>query len=287
VQAGELLDIDRLSRRLRPLLDLKRSDAGESLADEFELDRILDKARGWRAEFGDNIRDTVEILRQAIDDDARILLEGQLGVMRDLDWGTYPYVTSSTTFAAGAGSGAGVPPREIRNIVAVVKAYTTAVGAGPLPTEMHGPDATNLRERGHEYGATTGRPRRVGWLDGVALRYAAEVGAFSSLAITKLDVLDGMDPVKIAVAYTVDGHAVERFPHPSRLDDARPVYEDLPGWTTPTGNARKLDDLPDNARQYVRRIEEIAGVPVSLIGVGETRDAIIELEGERPMLAVS
>ena len=278
IQTGELLAMDELLPRLQLLLKMANQTLHQIYGrSEMELGQVLDRVNVWRDTFGSKIQSTVPILREALRTDKRILLEGQLGVMRDLDWGTYPYVTSSTTFAAGAGSGVGIPPHSIRDIVGVVKAYTTAVGEGPLPAELHGTQAKDLRDKGKEFGATTGRPRRVGWLDAVALRYAISVGAFTELALTKLDILGGVDPVRIAVAYRVNGDVIDEFPHTTRLRRVEPVYETLPGWSQQTDCPRTWADLPPNAQRYVRRVEELAGVSVSMIGVGEAREAIIRL----------
>jgi adenylosuccinate synthase len=288
IQAGELLDLARLEQRLGLLLRQKNRIVENTFGGApMDPAAVVERVRSWHGEFRGNIRDTVPLLRRAVAEDRRILLEGQLGVMRDLDWGTYPYVTSSTTFAAGAGAGAGVPPRLMTDVVGVVKAYTTAVGEGPVPTELHGAEAHHLRDLGNEYGATTGRPRRVGWLDGIALRYAAHVGAFTRLALTKLDILDGFEELKIGVAYQLDRETVEEFPHPMLLARVEPVYEVLPGWSQSTAGARSWMELPENARRYVRRIEELAGVPVSLIGVGEAREAIIDMASFEPVGAVA
>lgn len=281
IQAGELHDLVRLEQRLQ-LATLQKNRVIENVFshDPIDSEELLKVIRRWADEFESTIADTVPLLRDAVDNDRRILLEGQLGLMRDLDWGTYPYVTSSTTFAAGAASGAGIPSRLISDVVGVVKAYTSAVGEGPLPTELHGAEAQALREKGNEYGATTGRPRRVGWLDAVALRYATYVGGFTRLAVTKLDILDGMEVLKIAVAYEVEGETITEFPHPMRVAGAKPVYEELSGWNQRTTEALSWDELPENARRYVRRIEEITGIPVSLLGVGEAREAIIDMKAK-------
>jgi adenylosuccinate synthase len=278
IQTGELLDMEALLPRLKLLLKIANQTLHKIYGGpEMELEHVLEKVNLWRERFGERIQSTVPVLRDALHTDKRILLEGQLGVMRDLDWGTYPYVTSSTTFAAGAGAGVGIPPRSIQDIVGVVKAYTTAVGEGPVPTELHGKQAADLRNRGNEFGATTGRPRRIGWLDAVALRYAVSVGAFTQLAITKLDILGGIDPIKIAVGYEIDGEIVDEFPHSTALRHVRPVYETVPGWPAQIECPQEWADLPENARKYVRRVEELAGVRVSMIGVGESREAIIRL----------
>lgn len=283
-QAGELLDLDRLRGKLLRVLRLKtRGLEAPGSRSEFNIDAVLHAIGAWRDEFGDCIQDTIPITSAALAAGRRMVLEGQLGVMRDIDWGTYPYVTSSTTFAAGGGPGAGIPPRLIDTVIGVVKAYTTAVGEGPLPTELFGPEAGDLRERGQEYGATTGRPRRVGWLDGVALRYAATVGALTEMAITKLDVLDGLDSVQIAVAYEREGQLLRAFPHPSQLEGVKPVYESLPGWSGSAG-ARSWQELPVNARRFIRRIEELVGVPTKLVGNGPQRATTLRVPAREDAL---
>ena len=279
IQAGDLLDWDRFLDRLTSAL-AQKNRLVQALYDHpgFELSEIVERASVWRDRFSAMIRDTLPVIRQSLDVDAPILLEGQLGVMRDLDWGIYPYVTSSTTFAAGGGSGAGIPPNKISDVLAVVKAYTSAVGEGPLPTEMTGSDGDSLRDRGHEYGATTGRPRRVGWLDGVALRYAACVGGFSRLAITKLDVLDDLDTLHIATRYRIGTEVVNDFPRGSELEIAQPVYEEMPGWKQDTSSARCWHDLPHAAQRYLDRISELASAPISMVSVGPSRESTIEIE---------
>lgn len=287
IQAGELEDVRALEEKLRFILVEKNGTAQHySGSTRFNLRESLESVARWHEAFGLFIQDTIPILGSAVATGSRILLEGQLGIMRDLDWGTYPFVTSSTTFAAGAGSGAGLPPRLIKDVVAVVKAYTSAVGTGPVPTELFGPEGDKLREKGIEYGTTTGRPRRVGWLDGVALQYAAAVGGFTRVAVTKLDVLDGIDPVKIATAYRIRDRTVESFPHPSKLEGAEPIYEELPGWTESTARAESWDELPSNAQRYLERIAELANAPISMIGVGQARKETI-LISERETVAAT
>ncbi len=277
IQAGEILDPERLEAKLRWIIELKRAKLNGRPDEALDLDRLMDSVRSWNEHLGATIGDGFWAIRGALDAEERILLEGQLGVMRDLDWGTYPFVTSSTTLAAGAGAGAPVPPWAIREIVAVVKAYTSAVGEGPLPTELRGAEAEVLRAKGKEYGATTGRPRRVGWLDGCALRYATTLMGATAIAITKLDVLDGMDRIRIGVAYETRGEVVDSVPHPALLEETKTVYEEVPGWHESTAGAVRWSDLPANARRYVERISEIAQSPVAMIGTGQSRDDIVVL----------
>jgi adenylosuccinate synthase len=208
----------------------------------------------------------------------RILLEGQLGTMRDIDWGTYPYVTSSSPIPGGASIGAGLPAVAIDQVIGVAKAYTTAVGAGPLPTELLGADGDALRERGVEFGTSTGRPRRCGWYDAVAVRFSVRLAGYSSLALTKLDVLDGFERIRVCTAYRdpSDGREWTTVPaSTSAYERLEPVYEDLPGWEADTTGCRAFEELPDNARAYVERLEDLAGVPISYVSVGPERAQMI------------
>jgi adenylosuccinate synthase len=214
----------------------------------------------------------------ALIDSERILLEGQLGTMRDIDWGTYPYVTSSSPIPGGASIGAGLPAVAIDQVIGVAKAYTTAVGAGPLPTELLDADGEALRERGVEYGTSTGRPRRCGWYDAVAVRFSVRLAGYSSIALTKLDVLDGFDRIRVCTAYRdpVDGREWATVPaSTSAYERLAPVYEELPGWQADTTGCRAFGELPPAARAYVERLEELAGVPVGLVSVGPERDQMI------------
>ncbi|MHB8730469.1 MAG: adenylosuccinate synthase [bacterium] len=234
----------------------------------------------WAARLKPYITNTHPLVQEALRADRAVLLEGQLGVMRDLDWGLYPFVTSSTTLPGGASAGAGIPPARITRVLGVAKAYTTAVGAGPMPTELSDETGDRMRELGQEYGATTRRPRRCGWFDGVAARFAAEVAGFTHLAVMKLDIFDTFETVRLGVAYRLGDRTLHTVPHTAVMAKAEPVYEDLPGWRCPTHGARRLTDLPVEARTFLRRIEEIVGVPIAMIGVGPERsDVIFSQEG--------
>ncbi len=205
----------------------------------------------------------------------RVLLEGAQGTLLDLDHGTYPYVTSSAASAAGAPLGVGLGPRVVDRVVGVTKAYTTRVGLGPFPSEMPEAEAARLREAGEEYGATTGRPRRCGWLDVPALRYAARVNGLDELTVTKLDVLDGFDEIRVVSGYECDGRAVGAFPADARaLERCRPAWRAFPGWRTPTIGARRWADLPAAARDYLAWIEQQCGVPIRSVSVGAEREAV-------------
>jgi adenylosuccinate synthase len=242
-----------------------------------DLAGLVEQATGWGDRLASRIVDTLPMIQEAVRGGRSILLEGQLGVMRDLDWGTYPYVTSSNPLAGGACAGAGLPPTAITDVVGVVKAYSTAVGAGPFPSELHDETGAHLREVGQEYGATTGRPRRCGWFDGVAIRYAAWLNGFTALAVTKLDVLDGLPELKICAAYEIDGQMVQRVPDTPDLERAVPIYETWPGWQTSTRNARRWDDLPAAARAYLSRVSELAGTAIRYVSVGAEREQLIVL----------
>ena len=233
------------------------------------LDDLLEQALGWGKALGPRIVDTLPVIQEAVRGGRNILLEGQLGVMRDLDWGTYPYVTSSNPIAGGASAGAGLPPSAIGEVIGVVKAYCTAVGAGPFPVELNDENGARLREVGQEYGATTGRPRRCGWFDGVAIGYATWLNGFTGLAITKLDVLDGFAELKICTGYRLRGRNSDaRAGYARSTSRSRRSTRRWPGWQTSTENARRWEDLPAAAQAYLRRIEELAGAPLRYVSVG-------------------
>jgi adenylosuccinate synthase len=222
--------------------------------------------------------DTGLLVHQALRNGKRVLLEGAQGALLDVDHGTYPYVTSSNTTAGGASVGAGIGPTAIDAVLGVVKAYTTRVGNGPLPTEAPDPQGALLRRLGGEFGAVTGRPRRCGWFDATVVRYAVRVNGLTHLAVTKLDVLDTFAEIPVGVAYELDGAACVELPaEVDQLERVKPVYETLPGWRTPTGDARRLADLPRAARIYLDRLEALAGAPIRYVSVGTRRDQIIEV----------
>ncbi|QWK11038.1 MAG: adenylosuccinate synthase [Thermoflexus hugenholtzii] len=283
LRAGDLLHRDWLHRRLRQAYAAIAARIAALGGEPPSLEELMDRCEGWRERLKDRIIDTIPLLQEALRRDARILLEGQLGAMRDLDWGIYPYVTSSNTLVGYAAVGAGIPPQAIREVIGVVKAFATAVGEGPLVTEVHGELAERLRRggppEGWEFGATTGRPRRCGWPDAVALRHAAWLNGFTALAVTKLDVLDGLEEIPLCVGYRLpSGEVLTHVPDTPILEQVSPVYERLPGWTGPTATARRWEDLPEAARAYLRRLAEIAGAPVRYVSVGPGRDQILEVD---------
>lgn len=277
LRIGDLLRPAYLRERLALALPVKNRLLQQHGQAPLALDPLVEQATAWGAALRERIVDPLPLVRDAVRGGRNVLLEGQLGVMRDLDWGTYPFVTSSNPTAAGAAVGAGVPPNAIDDVLGVVKAYTTAVGAGPFPVELLDEIGDRLRSVGREYGATTGRPRRCGWLDVVAVRHGAWLNGYGGLAVTKLDVLSGLKELRICVAYRLDGRTLDSVPDTADLERVEPVYETLPGWDEETREARRWDDLPANARAYLRRVEELVGVPIRLVSVGPERDELVVL----------
>ncbi len=243
---------------------------------------VISEYEKYARELRPYISDTIYIINEAIDEGKSVLFEGAQGTLLDVDHGTYPFVTSSSTCAGGACTGAGVGPNKIKRIIGVAKAYTTRVGGGPFPTELTGKEGDALREAGKEYGTTTGRPRRCGWLDLVILKYAKMVNGLTELAITKLDVLSGLEKIKVCVAYDIDGARTERFPASiGSIEKARPVYEELDGWDKwDAAKAKEIlkkgvAGLPENAQKYLKFIEKKTGVPVKIVSIGPGRDETI------------
>ncbi len=253
-------------------------EMAEEIAEATDEVRIADAYLAAGARLARHVVDGQALVDEALDRGERILLEGQLGTMRDLDWGIYPYVTSSSPIPGGASLGAGLPAVAIDQVLGVAKAYTTAVGAGPLPTELEDADGERLRERGEEYGTSTGRPRRCGWYDAVAVRFSVRLAGYSSIALTKIDVLDGFERVLVARAYRdpLDGREWTTVPASTSIyERLEPVYEELPGWMSDTTGCRTWSDLPSAARAYVDRLQELAGVPISHVSVGPERAQMI------------
>ena len=280
IRLGDLTRPEYLRQRLALILDRKNRTLAYFGRPPLDLEEVLERALAWGRALAPRIVDTLPMIREAVRAGRRVLLEGQLGAMRDLDWGIYPYVTSSNPLAGAACVGAGLPPTAIDEIVGVVKAYSTAVGAGPFPVELRDETGERLREVGREYGATTGRPRRCGWFDGVAIRHAAWLNGFTGLAVTKLDVLDGLSELKICVGYQLDGRVIDYVPDTPLLERVTPVYETWPGWRASTREARSWGDLPREARTYLRRIAELAGAPIRYVSVGPERDQLVVVSEE-------
>ena len=243
-----------------------------------EVDDVVNEYLGYAELLRPFVTDTSLLLNQALDQGKNILLEGSQGTLLDVDHGTYPFVTSSNPTAGGACTGSGIGPTRISRVIGIVKAYTTRVGSGPFPTELFDEDGEKLRSIGGEVGVTTGRARRCGWYDALIARYAVRVNGLTDLFLTKLDVLTGWEKIPVCVAYEVDGKRVEELPaSQSDFHHAKPIYELLPGWSEDISQAKSLDQLPQNAKAYVRYLEEISGAPVSAVGVGPERDQTISI----------
>jgi adenylosuccinate synthase len=279
LRMGDLLQPEWLESRLDNALRTTNRKIEILGGDPIDGAALFDLCLEFKSKLGKRIVDTVPMVRHAIEQQQDILLEGQLGVMRDLDWGIYPYVTSSNPTASYASSGAGLPARAIDRVIGVVKAYSTAVGDGPFPVELHDAIGEKLRSEGGEYGATTGRPRRCGWFDGVAIRYAAWLNGMTGLAITKLDVLDTFEVIKVCVGYKLESGEVIRdsMPDTPLLNKVTPLYEEWEGWKSSTANCRHWDDLPKAARAYIHRLSDLAGIKVDYVSVGPERDQMFEV----------
>ncbi len=240
-----------------------------------ELDALVAQTLEWSQQLRPRVIDTMPLVRSALRERKNVILEGQLSAMKDIDWGSYPFVTSSSPTAGGAAVGSGFPPRSIDRVIGVSKAYSTQVGAGPMPTELRGSEAENLRNLGGEFGATTGRARRVGWFDAVVTRFVSELNGCTELAITKLDILDNLAEIPVCTGYRYKGELLTDLPDAAVHEQCEPIYEILPGWLQPTVGIRTLQDLPRNARAYLDRLSELVNVPLHSVGVGPHRDQTI------------
>ncbi len=242
-----------------------------------EVDEVVEELLSHAERLRPFVTDTSLVLEEALDAGRTVLLEAGQATLLDVDHGTYPFVTSSSATAGGACTGSGIPPTRVDRVIAILKAYSTRVGEGPFPTELSDEVGERLRSAGAEFGTTTGRPRRCGWLDTVVGRYATRINGVTDFVITKLDVLTGFDPLPVCVAYDVDGERHEHMPvNQTDFHHARPVFEELPGWSEDISGCRAFEELPENAQRYVLRVEELVGARVSAIGVGPGRDAIIQ-----------
>lgn len=277
LRMGDLLDPEGLRPALERVVDYKNRILTDIFGvDPVDFDEIYEKCVRWGEQLEPHIQNTVVRLKNCVQEGRSILLEGAQGTMLDIDFGTYPYVTSSNVVAGGASVGSGIPPSNCGDVLGVVKAYTSRVGKGPFPTEEEGDIGETLRERGQEYGSTTGRPRRCGWLDAVALRHAAAVSGVEKIVVASLDVLSAFQTVKICTAYEINGERVTEFPATVHEQEAAtPVYRELEGWTEDVTEARSWDELPDAARDYLSAIEEEIGVEVTMASVGPGRSQII------------
>ncbi len=273
IRVRDLLKPESLRERLSVRLIEANAQIRALGGEKVELEPLLEQALKLGERMEPYVGDASEKLAHEIERGRAVLFEGAQGTLLDIDHGTYPYVTSSNTVAGNAAVGAGIGPTVINSVIGITKAYTTRVGNGPLPTELNDATGERLRSVGAEFGATTGRPRRCGWLDALVLRYAARVNGLSGLALTKLDVLTGLEEISVAVAYKLkSGKTVSEFPSdPDLLTDTQPVYEQLPGWKEPLGDLREYAELPDNARRYVERVEQLVGVETIAVSVGADR----------------
>jgi adenylosuccinate synthase len=282
LRLGDLLRPEWLETRIEESVAFANRELAHFGQVPVSISDIFDLCMEWRDKIGSRLIEPMPVVRAAYESGANILLEGQLAAMRDLDWGTYPYVTSSNPTATFAPVGAGLPPQALDKVIGVVKAYTTAVGAGPVPTDQGDNDVAKwLREKGREYGATTGRPRRCGWIDVVGLDHVAYLNGFTGLAITKLDVLDGLPELKICTGYRLsDGTLIDYVPDTPIYETVEPIYESWPGWPeNSTAQARAWVDLPEEAQRYLRRVEELVKVPIQFVSVGPEREEMFTLEG--------
>lgn len=279
LRLADLVQPDLFSEKLRAVMDYHNFVLERYFgAGKVDFQQTLDQAMAQKESVSGLISDVSARLYQLRTMGRSVMFEGAQGMLLDVDHGTYPYVTSSNTTAAAAAVGSGIGPLELDHVLGIVKAYTTRVGSGPFPTELFDDIGKRLGERGQEFGATTGRPRRCGWLDVVALRRTAQVCGLGALCVTKLDVMDGLDTVRICTRYELDGAAVDLPPYGAEaLARCRPVYEDLPGWPGSTAGARDYDDLPANARAYLERMSELCELPIDIISTGAERDDTIIL----------
>jgi adenylosuccinate synthase len=272
IRLHELEDFEKFAAHMRDNVETLKRMYGLEFDTEAEIDyyrRMLPTIRPY-------IRNTVHYLDRAMNEGKRLLMEGANGTLLDIDHGTYPYVTSSNASIGGIVTGSGVSAKKLDSVIGIMKAYCTRVGAGPFPTELENAEGEKLRTIGGEFGSTTGRPRRCGWFDAVASRYSASLNGLTAINLTKLDVLDDFDTIKIGTKYLHKGKELEGFPSSlDTLGEVEVVYEEMPGWKQKINNARKPEDLPENARKYVQRISELMGCPVNFIGVGVTRDEMI------------
>jgi adenylosuccinate synthase len=277
IRIGDLLDKESFRERLSFVLDYKNIILTKVYGSKpLSLDEVYNQYCQYGKRLARYIKETSIMLEEALTRGEKVLLEGAQGTLLDPDFGTYPYTTSSSPLAGEGCVGAGLGPTQINQVLGVFKAYCTRVGGGPMPTELKDETADLIRERAHEYGTTTGRPRRCGWFDAVAARFSTRINGFTGAAITRLDVLDILPRLEICMGYELDWRTIDYFPaNISALERCRPVYEELPGWNVPISDIREYEQLPPAARQYITRLEELMGCPVNIISVGPAREQTI------------
>ena len=278
IRAGDLLDKEAFLERLRLILDGKNIILTKIYGvSPLSLDEVYTQYCQYGERLAPYIRETTIMIEEALNKEEMVLLEGAQGTLLDPDFGTYPYATSSSPLAGGSSVGAGIGPTRISAVLGVFKAYITRVGAGPMPTELKDATGDLIRERGHEYGTVSGRPRDCGWFDAVAARFSTRVNGFTGAAITNLDIFDTFPLLKICVGYKLHGETIDNFPSSiAALEKCQPIYEELPGWQTPISHMREYEQLPPQARQYIARLEELVSCPVNLISVGSAREQTIQ-----------
>ncbi len=279
VRIQDLFDENILRQKVTGALELKNQLLVKVYNRRaIEVDEIVDELLGYADRLRPMVADTELLLNRALDEGKTVLFEAGQATMLDIDHGTYPFVTSSNATAGGAATGSGVAPSRLSTVIAVIKAYTTRVGAGPFPTELFDENGDFLRDNGHEYGTTTGRPRRCGWYDAPMARYSSRVNGVTDLVLTKLDVLSGLDEIPVCVAYDVDGVRHDEMPvNQTDFHHAVPIYQTFPGWKEDISGARRFEDLPQNAQDYIRALENMSGARISAIGVGPEREQVVVL----------
>ncbi|MEC7747963.1 MAG: adenylosuccinate synthase [Chloroflexota bacterium] len=280
IRVGDLLDWEALVPMVTQVLEHKNAlitkvYGGKALA----LDDVLAKCRIWADHMAPYAMATEQLVQDLLGQNKRVLLEGAQGTLLDIDHGSYPYVTSSSPSIGGACTGLGLNPQAIKGVLGVFKAYSTRVGSGPMPSEITDDEAEEIREKAQEFGVTTGRARRIGWFDGVAAKYSQLINGFTGIVLTRLDILDEFDSVKVCVGYEVSGERLDRFPaNTGLLARCKPVFEEMPGWDKPTASATELSQLPENALAYVHKIEELVGCRAQIISTGPSRAETIQVE---------
>jgi adenylosuccinate synthase len=274
IRIADLMDAAEFEKKTRRMVAEKNVLIEQVFGRKgLDVEEIIEQYLSYAEVLRPYVTDTSVVLNDAIDGGRRVLFEGAQGVMLDIDQGTYPYVTSSNPTAGGVCIGSGVGPTKINQVIGVAKAYTTRVGDGPFPTELNNETGDWIREKGHEYGTTTGRPRRVGWFDSVVVRHARRVSGITGLSLNSIDVLSGLDTVKICTSYRLDGKVIDHYPaNLNTLARCEAVYEEMPGWSEDITGARSLDDLPTNARHYLERVSELTGIPIAIFSVGRNRE---------------
>ncbi|EPE62245.1 adenylosuccinate synthetase [Exiguobacterium sp. S17] len=279
IRITDLLDKEVFAEKLKTVLTIKnRMFVKMYEVDAVEFDDIFEEYYAYGQQFAKYVCDTSVVLNDALDDEQKILFEGAQGVLLDIDHGTYPFVTSSNAASGGVSSGAGIGPSKIDHVVGVCKAYTSRVGDGPFPTQLDDEIGHTIREVGKEYGTTTGRPRRVGWFDSVVVRHSRRVSGITDLCLNSIDVLTGLETLKICTAYEFEGKLLDEYPPNFRvLEQCEPVFEELPGWTEDITGVRKFEDLPVNAQRYVKRIEALTGIELLTFSVGPAREQTVIL----------